>query len=132
MLTVIASACGSKPTPKPPPAQLAITGPASFAGRWVTDDDLDFGYSLQVSADGGYLLVVDRGKMGRCEQKGALVGTADPRRYQIAFVKDTCDPEYTGGTIEIAVASFTADELVLVTTFAGTPLRRTYARAPEM
>jgi len=124
-------ACGSKPTPKPPPAQLEITGPASFAGRWVADDDMDFGYSLEVGADGAFVLVMDRGKLGRCEQKGTLAVGSDPRSYKIAYAKDTCDREYGGGTIDIAIASFTGGELVVVTTFAGTAQRRTYARAPE-
>jgi hypothetical protein len=127
----IVSACGSKPTPKPPPAELEITGPASFAGRWVADDDMDFGYSLEIGADGAFLLAIDRGKLGRCEQKGTLAAGTDARSYKIAFAKNTCDPEYAGGTIDIAIASFTGSALVVVTTFAGSALRRTYGRDPK-
>lgn len=130
-LALTSVGCGSKPTPKPPPAEMTIEGPASFAGRWVADDDLDFGYSLTVGADGAFVLSIDRGKLGRCEQKGTLAAGSDPRSYKIAFVKDTCDPEYSGGTIDIAIASFTGSALVVVTTFAGTAQRRTYARAPD-
>ncbi|MFN0247195.1 MAG: hypothetical protein ACKV2T_09805 [Kofleriaceae bacterium] len=129
-LAVLASACGSKPTPKSPPAELEIAGPASFAGAWVADDDMDFGYVLEVGVGGAFRIAMDRGKLGRCEQKGTLVSGDDPRSYKIAYEKNTCDPDYAGGTIDIAIASFTRDALVVVTTFAGTSLRRTYTRLP--
>lgn len=129
LLGVIASCgCGSKPTPKPPPAELEITSPASFAGRWVADDDMAFGYALEIGADGAFLLTMDRGKLGKCEQKGTLAAGADTHHYKIAFEKNTCDRDYAGGTVDIVIESFTRGSLVVATTFAGTTTRRTYAQ----
>lgn len=123
----LASGCGSKPTPKPPPAELEITGPASFAGSWVTDDDMSFFYRLTITADGQYTLVIDRGKLSRCETKGTLVGGADPRQYTIPQAQYTCDAPATTVALDVAIRSFTGEKLVVESSGSA----RTYSRAPE-
>lgn len=124
-------ACGGKPPPPPKAAELEVTGPASFAGSWVTADDLDWGYTLQVEPDGKLLLTIDRGKMGRCEQKGTLQPGANPRTYQIVYAKDTCNPDYGGTPLTLEIASFTGTVLTVAVTGAGKHTTRTYQRDPK-
>ncbi len=123
----MALGCGKPPPPKPPPAELEITGPASFAGSWVTDGELDWYYALTLGADGRYVMTVDRGTMGRCEQKGMLQAASDPRAYQLVYEKNTCTPELGGGPFEAKVESFTGATLTL----AIDGVRRTFARDPK-
>ncbi len=129
VLVVALSGCGSKPTPKPPPAELEITGPESLVGRWVADDDMDFYYQLTITADGTYSLIVDRGKLARCEQKGLLVVGQDTRHYTITQPKLTCDEPVAA--MDIGIKSFTGFQLVIETTMNGTAQTRTYTRGPE-
>lgn len=131
MALAVACGCGSKPTPKPPPAELEIAGPASFAGRWVANDDLDFGYQLTITADGAYTLTVDRGKLSRCETAGTLLAGSDARHYSMPQARVTCDGPPGSAAIDVAIASFTGDRLVVETSSEGTAQRRTFARAPE-
>lgn len=111
-----------------------MAGPASIAGTWVSADDLDFGYRLVLAPDGGYLLTIDRGKMGTCEQKGGLRGGASPRSYQLAYTRDTCAsvPGTGAAAVTLDVASYTGGALTVALTAEGTPLRRTYERDPNV
>ncbi|MBA3458121.1 MAG: hypothetical protein H0T42_33885 [Deltaproteobacteria bacterium] len=127
---VIAS-CAKPPPPKPAAAELEVTGPASFAGSWVTDDELDRGYTLVIDPAGALLLTIDRGKMGKCEQKGTLVTDGNPRWYRIVYTKNTCNPDYGGTPLEIKIASFTGTELALVITGDGAERRPVYTRDPK-
>ncbi len=108
-----------------------MTGPASFAGTWVTDGELDWGYTLVIDPQGRYLLTIDRGKMGRCEKKGVLAQGADPRSYSLAFTKNTCEQVPTA-TLTIKIESFTGTELALVVTGDGTERRPIYKRDPKL
>src|SRR5688572_27880023 len=92
-LASVLPACGKPPPPRPPPAELEITGPASFAGSWVADDDLSWGYTLAVAPDSKIYLVIILGQVGRCDQKGVLQPGPDPRTYQVVYEKNTCTPE---------------------------------------
>jgi len=130
VLLVIAS-CGSPPPPKAPDPEIEVAGPATFAGSWVTDGELDWGYNLAIDPQGRYLLTIDRGKMGKCEQKGVLAAGADPRSYSLVFTKNTCDPEAGGRTLAIKVASYTGTTLALVVTGDGVERRPTYTRDPK-
>jgi len=94
-------------------------------------DDMDFGYSLVIRPTGQLVLAIDRGKMGRCEQKGTLEAGADPRTYRIVYTKNTCNPDYGGTPMEIKIRSFTGSDLALVITGDGTERRPTYARDPK-
>jgi hypothetical protein len=128
---LVVASCAKPPPPKPPQAELEITGPASFAGSWVTDDDMDRGYRLVIDQTGKLVLTIDRGKMGRCEQKGTLETGADPRSYRIVYTKNTCDPQYGGTPLEIKIASFTGAALALVITGDGAERRPVYTRDPN-
>jgi hypothetical protein len=128
VVLALASACGSKPTPKPSPAELEITGPESLVGRWVADDDMDFYYQLTITADGTFSLIVDRGKLSRCEQSGLLTRGEDTRHYTIPQPKVTCE---SVTSMSIAIKSFTGMNLVVETTTDGTSQTRTYMRGPE-
>jgi len=128
---LVVVSCAKPPPPKPPPAELEISGPASFAGSWVTDDDMDRGYRLVIDQTGKLVLTIDRGKMGRCEQKGTLEAGADPRSYRIVYTKNTCDPQYGGSPLEIKIASFTGGALALVITGDGAERRPVYTRDPN-
>ncbi len=110
---------------------MEVTGPASVAGRWVADDDMDFGYTLTIGADGGYALVIDRGKLSRCETTGTLVAGADARHYTLPQAKHTCDGPTTMVALEVEIASFTGEQLVVRETGGPTPRRWTFRRAPE-
>jgi hypothetical protein len=127
-LVLVLSACGSKPTPKLPPAELEITGPESLVGRWVADDDMDFYYQLTITRDGAYSLIVDRGKLARCEHTGLLVVGADTRHFAIVQPKVTCDEPAARA---IAITSFTGASLVVETSANGSTTTRTYSRGPE-
>jgi hypothetical protein len=128
VVVALASGCGSTPAPKPLPAELEITGPESLAGRWVAGDDMDFYYQLTITADGTYSLVVDRGKLSRCEQSGLLVRGEDARHYSILQPRVTCDPV---SALSITIKSFTGMNLVVQTSIDGTTQTRTYMRGPE-
>lgn len=110
---------------------MTVTGPASFAGSWVAADDLDWGYLLRIEGDGALLLTIDRGKMGRCEQRGVLQPGADARTYQLTYAKNTCNPDAGGTPLAVEVASFTGGALSLAITGDGTVQRRTYQRDPK-
>jgi len=131
LAVLVISSCAKPPPPKPPAAELEVTGPASFAGSWVMSDDMDFGYTLVVRPAGQLVLTIDRGKMGRCEQKGTLAAGADARTYRIVYTKNTCNPDAGGTPMEIKILSFTGSALALLITGDGTERRPTYARDPK-
>lgn len=129
---VVGAACGGTTTPRPPPAEVAIEDPASFAGSWVTDGQLDWYYTLTLTPDGRLALVIDRGKMGSCEQKGRLQPADDPRTYQLVYEKNTCTPEAGGGPFRVHVESFTGTTLTLAIGDGDAAERRTYGRDPKV
>lgn len=127
---VLVVGCGGPPPPAPPPAELEVAGAASLAGSWVADGELDWYYRLDLDAEGGLSLAVDRGKLGACEQRGLLQPTADPRAYTLVYEKNTCQPELGGGPFTLRVESFTGPSLRLAIEGPGLEQRRTYQRAP--
>jgi len=131
LAAIVFASCGSPPPPKAPTPQVEVAGPASFAGSWVTDGELDWGYTLVIDPQGRYLLAIDRGKMGKCEKKGVLAQTSDPRNYSLVFTKNTCDQTATPA-LAIKVESFTGDELALLVTGDGTERRPIYKRDPKL
>lgn len=126
-------ACGHPPAAHAPPADQPVAAAADLAGKWVTSDDLDWGYSLTIDADGGYDQWIDRGHMGRCEQKGALTLVA-PRTFRIAFAREECHRDASLpnglGRLTMKVGSFTGDVLVLELAGDGLAERHVYRRAP--
>lgn len=118
LLLAAVISCAHAPPP-PPKVQRPITGGGSLAGRYTAGNDLDWGFFLTVDDKGVFDLVVDRGKMGRCERKGTLAAGADDHTFALAFTKDECDRDHAGQPLTVHVDSFTADELVLHTTGPG-------------
>jgi hypothetical protein len=129
LLLITLVACGAKAKPQPPPAELEVTGPASIAGDWVTDDDMS-SYALTIQPDGKLVGRIDRGKLPACDRVGVLTG--DGRKLALAMTKNTCeqaDPHPGNATFE--VASFTGTALTIAVTIDGSLERRTYTRRPN-
>lgn len=129
VVLVLLVACGQKAKPRPPPAELEVTGAASIAGEWVADDEMS-SYALSIQPDGTLVGRTDRGKLPACDRIGTLTG--DGRELALAMTKNTCeqaDPHPGNGSLEIA--SFTGNTLTLVFTIDGAAERRTYTRKPN-
>jgi hypothetical protein len=130
---LVTPACGPKPRPAPPPAELAVQGPADIAGDWVGDDEMAWSYALTIAPDGTLVGKVDRGKLPRCDREGRLTGGA-ARRFKLAMTKNTCEQAtLNAGAADVEVASFTGDALTLtlVVVGEGDAERRTYRRRPR-
>ncbi|MBX3156851.1 MAG: hypothetical protein KF773_12830 [Deltaproteobacteria bacterium] len=131
VLAALLAACGSKPAPKKPPAELAVDGPASIAGEWVVDDDMGWYHTLAIAADGAFTLSIDRGKLAPCQQAGRLSPGDKARAFSLALSKDTCHPDAASATVAVEIGSFTGESLTLVVTGTGGAERRTYQRKPR-
>jgi hypothetical protein len=130
--------CGSKPAPRQPPAiEQPVTGVASIAGDWVTDDDEDelaSSYALVIARDGKLTRTVDRGKLPRCEQVGTLSAAEGERKFTLVLTKNTCGEGVAGsGVVRVGVSSFTGDRLgVWFGDDAGLGVEfQTYERRPQ-
>lgn len=126
-LLIIIPACGHAPPP-PPKVQVAVGGLSDLSGSYTGGNEIDWGYFLTIGDKGQFNLVVDRGKMGRCEQNGTLAAGADKQTYTMTFVKNECDRAHQGQPLTLHVESFTTDELVLKTSGDGVADLRHYMR----
>jgi hypothetical protein len=124
------SACGHAPPPKPPPTELAANTAADLQGKWVADDDMAFYYAMAIQADGAIDVVTDRGRLGRCEQKGTLAPTG-AKAFHVTYAIDECDRAAVGRVIELKVESFTAEALIVVLNADGMRERHVYKRDPK-
>lgn len=132
VLALLALGCGQKAQPTPPPAELQVTGIASFAGEWVADDEMSWSYALTIQPDGKLVGKVDRGKLPRCEREGTLTPGDSARTFKLAMTKNTCEQLIAhAGTAKLEVASFTGNAMTIVVTTDGVPERRTYTRRPN-
>lgn len=122
----LAASCSKPSPPKPPPAERPADRVADLAGRWVASDDLDWGYSMTIEPSGVIDVWIDRGKAGRCEQRGTIEPARASRTFRVIYRRGECDPEAVGVPLELTVRSFTGDVLAIVV--AGQA--RTYQRAP--
>lgn len=129
---LLAVACSHPVAKQPPPPEIPIEGPQTFAGTWLTNDDLDWYYRLIVVPDGRFALVIERGKMGRCEQQGKLVAGKGPSTFLLTLTKDSCSKTGpTGGALTISVPSYTGQALTLAYLVGDDMVRRTYTRDPK-
>ncbi|HSD89021.1 MAG TPA: hypothetical protein VLB44_15945 [Kofleriaceae bacterium] len=119
-------ACGAPPARKPPPAELPADKVADLAGRWVTNDEMDFGYAMTIDAAGVIDVWIDRGKLGRCEQKGTIAAHAS-RTFRVTYTIGECNPQAVNVPIDMMIASFTGASLTVVVADQS----RTYQRAGE-
>lgn len=118
-------ACSKPPPAAPRPQERSAETVADIAGRWAANDELDWGYIMTIEAGGVIDVWIDRGKMGRCEQKGTI-SPAGSRVFRVTYTRGECNPQAVGVPLEMNVASFTGDALTIV---VGDQ-RRTYTRAP--
>src|SRR6478736_1443254 len=125
-LVLLLVGCGPPPVHKTPPKELPADSLGDIAGRWVTSDDMDVGYSMTIDDKGGIDVWIDRGKMGRCEQKGTIAA-AQNRSFRVVYKIADCVPQSAGAPIDMKVPSFTGDSLTVVVGEQS----RTYTRAPE-
>lgn len=129
---VLAVACSHAPAKQPPPEEIPVEGPQTFAGTWLTSDDLDWYYRLIVMPDGRFALVIERGKMGSCEQRGNLVAGKGPSTFVLTLTKDSCsETGATGGSLTLSVASYTGQALTLAYLVGETTVKRSYTRDPK-
>ena len=129
---VLAAACSHPPAKKPPPPEIPIEGPQTFAGTWLMNDDLDWLYRFIVTPDGRVALVIDRGKMGPCEQQGVLAQGKSPPTFVMTLTKDTCSKTGpSGGSLTLSVASYTGQSLTLAYLVGNDMVKRTYTRDPK-
>lgn len=130
--SLLAAACSHAPVKKPPPEEIPIEGPQTFAGTWLTSDDLDWFYRLIVAPDGRFALVIERGKMGTCEQQGRLVSGKGPSTFVLTLTKDSCAKTGpTGGSLTLSVASYTGQGLTLAYLVGEDLVKRSYTRDPK-
>jgi hypothetical protein len=115
--------CGGAPKAQKSRVELAAEQVADFAGTWFAADDMDWGYKMTISAPATIDVWIDRGKMGRCEQKGSLKPTS-PRVFAVTYTRGECNPEAVNIPISMSIASFTGDSLTIV---VG-DVKRTYTR----
>ena len=126
---LLLAACGHPPPAKPVAAERPVRAVADIAGRWLTSDDLDWAYTLALDPSGTIDLVIDRNKMGRCEEKGKLAPAAPPS-FQLTYERNDCNREYAGAQLQLKVASFTGDSLTIVITGYGSEEKHVFTRAP--
>ncbi len=129
-LAVFVCACGHAPPPKPAPAELPVATAADLAGTWVADDEMGRGYRMTIGKDNAFDLVIDRGKVGTCEQKGTLAPADAAKQFTLQYEKNECNRDYAGGAIQVKVTSFTGDALAIVMVGYGVEERHEYRRAP--
>jgi hypothetical protein len=124
--SLLSGACSKPPPPRPPPSELRADQVADVAGRWVTNDDLDWGYTMTIEPGGVIDVWIDRGKMGRCEQKGTIAAGGQ-RVFRVVYTRGECNPQVVNVPIDMTIASFTGESLTVVVA----EQRRTYRRAPD-
>ena len=123
---VLLVGCGTPPVHKTPPKELPADSLGDIAGRWATNDDMDFGYTMTIDAKGVIDVWIDRGKLGRCEQKGSIAAGQN-RTFRVVYKIGECSPQSVGVPIDMKVPSFTGASLTVVVDDQA----RTYQRAPE-
>jgi hypothetical protein len=130
---LLAAACGGKPPPKHAAAQLPVEGTRSLTGTWLTNDDMDWGYRLVLVPDGRFAMLVDRGKMGHCDQKGRLVQGDGPTTFILTLTKDSCsDSGAAGGSLTVSIPSLTDEAMTLMYRVGDAEVRRVYTRDPNV
>ncbi len=129
--TVLVVACGHAPPPKPQAAEQPVKTAADLAGTWVTSDDMDWGYRLTIDKDGKLDQIIDRGRLGRCEQKGTIAAGDEPKQLAITYAKNECNQQYDGSAVQMKVTSFTGDALSVTLVGYGIEERHAYKRAPR-
>ena len=123
---IVLAACGGSQKKQQGPVEMPAEKVADVAGVWVTSDDMDWGYKMTITAPSTIDVWIDRGKMGRCEQKGTLKASS-PRVFQVTYTVGECNRQAVNIPIDMSIASFTGTSLTVV---VGDQ-KRVYTRAPQ-
>ena len=123
---LVLAACGGSSKQVQGPVEMPADNVADVAGTWVANDDMDWGYKMTISPPSTIDVWIDRGKMGRCEQKGTLAPSS-PRVFRVVYTLGECNREAVNIPVDMSVASFTGQSLTVV---VGDQ-KRTYTRAPQ-
>jgi hypothetical protein len=118
--------CGGTQANKAPPKELPVDRISDLAGRWVSSDEMDWSYDMTIDTQGGIDVWIDRGKMGRCEQKGTIIALSD-RLVRIIYTRGECNPQAVRVPIDMRVTSFTGESLTVEVSNQA----RTYQRATD-
>jgi len=118
--------CGGAQSNKAPPKEQPVDRISDLAGRWVSSDEMDWSYDMTIDKQGGIDVWIDRGKMGRCEQKGTIIALSD-RLVRIIYTRGECNPQAVRVPIDMRVTSFTGETLTVEVANQA----RTYQRAAE-
>jgi hypothetical protein len=118
--------CGGAPAKKEAPKELPVERISDLAGRWVTSDEMDWSYEMTIDAKGGIDVWIDRGKMGRCEQKGTIIALSD-RLVRVIYTRGECNPQAVKVPVDMRVTSFTGQSLTVEVANQA----RTYQRASD-
>ncbi|CAN5921238.1 hypothetical protein BH11MYX3_BH11MYX3_34700 [soil metagenome] len=134
VVCLLVVACGNKPAARHATPEIPVTGTATFAGTWLTNDEVDWFYRLIVAPDGRFGLTIERGKMGSCEQGGSLTPGKGPSAFLLTLTKDSCAPDGSplGGSLLVSIPSYTGDALTLMYLVGETQIRRSYTRDPKI
>ena len=124
-VAVAFAACGGTPHKAAAPVEMPAEKVADVAGVWVASDDMDWGYKMTITAPSTIDVWIDRNKLGRCEQKGTIAASS-PRVFRVVYTRGECNPQAVNLPIDMAVASFTGNQLTVV---VGDQ-KRTYQRSP--
>lgn len=111
---VVVVACSKPPPPKAPVVERPADQVADIQGRWISSDELDNSYTMTIEANGTIDVWIDRGKTGRCEQKGKIVAGEASRTFKVTYKLGECNPQAVNTPIDMSVKSFTGDELTIV------------------
>jgi hypothetical protein len=122
---VLLLACSKPPPPRPPVTEQPADKVADIAGRWSASDDMDWGYTMTIEPSGVIDVWIDRGKQGRCEQKGTIAPGAASRVFRVTYTRGECNPEAVNVPIDMTIASFTGGSMTVVVA----DQRRTYTRS---
>ena len=125
---IIFSGCAHAPPPPPKP-EIPVGSVADLVGKYTASNEVDWGFFLTIDKQGLMDLVIDRGKMGRCEQRGTLAAGADKQTFAIVYQRNECDRPHTGQTLSVHVESFTGDQLVLGIKGDGVDEHRRFTRS---
>lgn len=131
LASMVVAACGhAKPT-LTEGNEEPVTGVATLAGTWLTNDDMDWLYRLRISPDGRFAMGVERGKLGNCEQRGTIAQYGEGASFMLTITRDTCS-DSEGGSLPFTIPSFTGDKMTLAYKVGTTKTKRFYSRDPKV
>jgi len=129
---LLVAACGHAPPPKVEGSgEEPVTGVETLAGTWLTNDDMDWLYRLTIVPDGRFVMSVERGKLGSCEQRGTVAHYGEGASFLLTLTKDSCS-KGEGGQLPFTIPSFTGDAMTLAYKVGTTKTKRFYTRDPKI